>query len=121
MEENYIHSYFKERDKLERLALKILNLSPGASKLQIRQAYVTMAMKYHPDKSPGNKELEKVFRNIQNAYEFLLGVKNIGRTHFDFTEEEFDDDKMTSKYNIKNDWGYFLWWRDKYISDVEKK
>jgi curved DNA-binding protein CbpA len=50
---------------------KILGLDPLATFDEIKTAYRALAMKYHPDRNPGNKEAEDKFKQIQTAYEVL--------------------------------------------------
>ncbi|MFP4059681.1 MAG: DnaJ C-terminal domain-containing protein [Bacteroidales bacterium] len=50
---------------------KILGVSKTASQDEIKKAYRKLAMKYHPDKNPGNKEAEVKFKNIAEAHEVL--------------------------------------------------
>ncbi len=110
-EEDY-KKILEEKIRLEKLAHKILDIPLGSSISEIKKAYIKLAMKYHPDKSPGDKEIEKKFQNIQNAYEFLVSEKNRGRTKL---EDDSDDVQLKdNKYNLDNEWGYFLWWRDKF-------
>ncbi|KAJ7535489.1 hypothetical protein O6H91_12G036100 [Diphasiastrum complanatum] len=50
----------------------ILQVSKNANEDQIKRAYRKLALKYHPDKNPGNEEATKRFAEINNAYEVLL-------------------------------------------------
>ncbi|XP_072955219.1 dnaJ protein ERDJ3B [Typha angustifolia] len=49
----------------------VLQVPRGASEEQIKRAYRKLALKYHPDKNPGNEEANKRFAEINNAYEVL--------------------------------------------------
>ena len=51
---------------------KILELSNNATQDEIKKAYKKMAIKYHPDKNPDNKEeAEEKFKKVAEAYEIL--------------------------------------------------
>ena len=49
----------------------VLGVSKGASSDDIKRAYRRMAMKYHPDKNPNDKEAEARFKECAEAYEVL--------------------------------------------------
>jgi molecular chaperone DnaJ len=48
-----------------------LGIEKSASEDDIKKAYRRMAMKYHPDKNPGDKTAEEKFREATEAYEIL--------------------------------------------------
>jgi molecular chaperone DnaJ len=48
-----------------------LNLSKNASEGEIKKAYRKLAIKYHPDKNPGNSAAEQSFKEAAEAYEIL--------------------------------------------------
>lgn len=50
----------------------ILGVSRDASESDIKAAYRKLAMKYHPDKNPGDKEAEEKFKEAAEAYEVLM-------------------------------------------------
>jgi len=50
---------------------KVLGVEKTASAEEIRKAFRKLAMKYHPDKNPGNKQAEEKFKELNEAYEVL--------------------------------------------------
>ena len=50
---------------------EVLGLEKGASEDQIKSAFRKMAMKYHPDRNPGDKSAEEKFKEINEAYSVL--------------------------------------------------
>jgi molecular chaperone DnaJ len=50
---------------------QVLGISRSASQEEIKKAYRKLAIQYHPDKNPGNKEAEERFKEIAEAYAIL--------------------------------------------------
>lgn len=50
---------------------KILGVSRDASLDDIKRAYRKLALQYHPDRNPGNKQAEERFKEINEAYQVL--------------------------------------------------
>jgi molecular chaperone DnaJ len=50
---------------------EVLGVQKNASKDDIKKAYRKLAIQYHPDKNPGNKEAEEKFKEATEAYEVL--------------------------------------------------
>lgn len=54
---------------------EVLGVAKSASLDDIKKAYRKLAIKYHPDKNPGDKEAEAKFREATEAYEVLSDDK----------------------------------------------
>jgi len=50
---------------------EVLGVDKSADEQTLKKAYRKLAMKYHPDRNPGDKEAEEKFKEINEAYEVL--------------------------------------------------
>ena len=60
---------------------EVLGVSKTANADEIKKAYRKLAMQYHPDRNPGNKEAEEKFKEATEAYEILSDEKK--RSQYD--------------------------------------
>lgn len=58
---------------------EVLGVSKTATDDEIKKAYRKMALKYHPDKNPGDKEAEEKFKEAAEAYDVLSNADKRAR------------------------------------------
>lgn len=61
---------------------QILGVKPEASPEEIKRSYRRLALKYHPDKNPGDTIAEAAFKEIAEAYEILSDSKKRKDYHY---------------------------------------
>lgn len=85
---------------------KILGVERNASKDDIRKAYRKLAMQYHPDRNPNDKQAEERFKEINEAYQVLNDSQK--RAHYDRLGSDY------SNWQRRGAPGDFNW--DDYVS-----
>ena len=58
---------------------EVLGIARGASEDEIKKAYRKVAMQWHPDRNPGNKDAEAKFKEATEAYEVLRDAQQRAR------------------------------------------
>lgn len=81
---------------------KILGVEKTSSIDEIKKAYRAKARKYHPDKNPGNKEAEDMFKDISEAYE-VLGDKD-KKAKYDNLGSSYNNFRSTGGGSDQFDW-----------------
>lgn len=79
-----------------------LGVSRDATQAEIKSAYRKLALKYHPDRNPGDKSAEERFKGISEAYGVLMdknkraqydfGYREFGRPGFQYTQRDIFQD-----------------------------
>ena len=66
---------------------RILGLNERASRVDIKRAYRKLALRYHPDKNPGNeKRTARIFTAVNKAYSVLMDDAHVGESFQDVDE-----------------------------------
>ncbi len=81
---------------------KILGVTKSASQDEIKKAFRKLAIKYHPDKNPGDKKAEEKFKEINEANEVLGDVEK--RKKYDELGENWNSYQQRGG-NGNFDWG----------------
>lgn len=75
---------------------KILGVAKTANADEIKKAYRSQAMKYHPDRNPGNKDAEEKFKKINAAYSILADDSK--RKEYDMYGSANDNRQQQNSY-----------------------
>ena len=72
---------------------EILGVNKNSDKAEMKRAYRKLAMQYHPDQNPDDKEAEEKFKEINEAYQVLsdpdkraqtiIGINRVGESLVD--------------------------------------
>jgi curved DNA-binding protein len=82
---------------------KILGVPRGSSADEIKKAYRKLAMQYHPDRNPGDRQAEDRFKEINESYQVLSDPQK--RTRYDQLGEDY------SQWQQKGTPGSYDWGR----------
>jgi len=84
---------------------KILGVSRKADSDEIRKAYRKLAMQYHPDRNPGDKQAEERFKEINEAYQVLNDEQK--RAHYDRVGSAYSNWQQRGAPSGGFDWSQF--------------
>jgi molecular chaperone DnaJ len=79
----------------------ILGTSKNASSDEIKKAYRKLAMKYHPDRNPDNKQAEEKFKEAAQAYE-ILGDEQKRKQYDQFGHNSFNNNSGGGQHHNMN-------------------
>lgn len=85
---------------------EVLGVKKDASSEEIKKAYRSLALKYHPDRNPGDKEAEDKFKEITEAYEILSDEskrKNYDQFGFNGINGSYQDFNSSAAYRDFSD------------------
>ena len=86
---------------------QILGISPAASKQEIKQAYRTMSLQWHPDKNP-DVDVTSIMQDINEAYKILND--DLSRARYDKEYKEFNKQRefyqTSTQTTESSSWNY---------------
>ena len=83
---------------------EILDLTPSASAEEIKKSFRRLALKFHPDKNPGNPSAEKKFKEMTAAYAVLsdpFKKRDYDRIHFPPKQVKKPNSRTTTASSTK--------------------
>jgi molecular chaperone DnaJ len=91
---------------------RILGVERNASSEEIKKSYRKLALQYHPDKNPNNKESESRFKEIAEAYDVLSNPDK--KSKYDFSGSFFQSAGSNPFARYDSYWNDMFTKRDKY-------
>ncbi len=83
---------------------QILGIDKKASAPEIKKAYRKLALKYHPDKTKGDKTMEKKFTKLSEAYAVLSDPKKKNQ-YYTYGSADRDALTLAPGFGGANNWG----------------
>jgi DnaJ-class molecular chaperone len=86
---------------------QIFGIARTATSDEIKRVYRKLSMKYHPDKNPGNKKSEEIFKEINEANEILSDAGKRQVYDDNLRQEEINSQTFANtiqKENSKTNW-----------------
>jgi len=113
MDEKGFAERIGQDQQARRNACRILEVAENADRRAVQKAYRRACRKTHPDFNPFEEKSHEKFLQVQSAYEFLMK----GTTDKMLVEKlkAVSIAPSTEKYDLENEWGYFLWWREQFF------
>ena len=95
--DNFYDEFVKALDpRGEKNAYRVLGLTEDATQEEIKRRYKKLAVKWHPDRNPNNKdEAQEKFMEIQEAYEILSKIKTMRASRNTRTRSDSDEHDHT--------------------------
>jgi len=90
---------------LKRDCYEVLGVGKSATDVEIKKAYKKLAMKFHPDRNPGNPAAQESFREVKSSYEILSDPEK-RQEYDDFGHQAFDPNRRpNSGFNSQGGFG----------------
>ena len=105
--------------KVRHAARQVLEVGEGVSRAELKKAYRRVSLKYHPDHNQGDSDANKKLILVKCSYEILTENKSCPELLKEINNWPGvpDDDN----YKLDNQWGHFLWWRDRFFGSEKDK
>ena len=92
----------KQRAESEKCPYKILGINKDATQAEVKKAYRTLSLRYHPDKNPGCELSKTMFTKLVDAYD-ILGDADRRIMH----DEEGFGEYQTRPHNFNSQQGFY--------------